>query len=229
MASNQPENTIAAATFAPFKLASRVLFSISLIWFTSLAVHIGWVNWNKLPVENHMEKLIGYYVDHAPSKGFVEKLAIDAYWLVFEATSAQRKLATAPTVKYDNMNLAPRLRGGIWAAFKPELKTAAYATVLFGVKLGVLLLALPLLGVLLLCFGVDGMVQRYIRRACGGHESAALYHRAKFYGVKFVPPFAAVVFLCSPVAFEPALLFIPVTLFSALLLRVQTTYYKKYL
>ncbi|MDO8768947.1 MAG: hypothetical protein Q7K57_09625 [Burkholderiaceae bacterium] len=63
----------------PFKLASRVMFSISLIWFTSLAVYIGWVNWNKLPVETHMEKLIGYYVDHAPSKGFVEKLAIDTY------------------------------------------------------------------------------------------------------------------------------------------------------
>lgn len=229
MASNQPENTIAAATFAPFKLASRVLFSLSLLWFTSVAVHIAWVNWHKYPVESHMEELIGYYVDGAPSKGFVEMLADKTYWLVFEATTVQKTLASQPVVRRDELKLAPRIRGGLWAAFKPEIKTAAYATVLFGVKVGVLLLALPLLGVLLLCFGVDGMVQRYIRRACGGHESAALYHRAKFYGVKFVPPFAAVVFLCSPVAFEPALLFIPVTLFSAVLLRVQTTYYKKYL
>lgn len=229
MASKPSENTVAAATFAPFKLASRIIFSLALLWFTSVAVHITWVNFYKLPVDSHMEEMIGYYVDKSTSKGLIEQLATGTYWLVFEATTLQRVLTASTAAPKDNIALAHGLRRGLWAAFKPELRTAAYATVLFGVKLGILLLALPLLAVLLICFGVDGMVQRYIRRACGGHESAALYHRAKLYGIKLMPPFAAVVFLCSPVVFEPAWLLIPVTLFSALLLRIQTTYYKKYL
>lgn len=229
MASKPSENTVAAATFAPFKLASRIIFSLALLWFTSVAVHITWVNFYKLPVDLHMEKMIGYYVDKSTSKGLIEQLATGTYWLVFEATTLQRVFIAAPAAAKENLAIAHGLRRGLWAAFKPELRTAAYATVLFGVKLGILLLALPLLAVLLICFCVDGMVQRYIRRACGGHESAALYHRAKLYGIKLMPPFAAVVFLCSPVVFEPAWLLIPVTLLSALLLRIQTTYYKKYL
>ena len=229
MASKPSENTVAAATFAPFKLTSRIIFSLVLLWFTSVAVHITWVNFYKLPVDSHMEEMIGYYVDKSTSKGLIEQLSTGAYWLVFEATTLQRVLIAAPAAAKENLAIAHGLRRGLWAAFKPELRTAAYATVLFGVKLGILLLALPLLAVLLICFGVDGMVQRYIRRACGGHESAALYHRAKLYGIKLMPPFAAVVFLCSPVAYDPAWLLIPVTLFSALLLRVQATYYKKYL
>lgn len=230
MASKPNENTVASATFAPFKLVSTLLFSLTLLWFTSVAVHIAWVNFNKLSVDQHMESLIGYYVDKSASKGLIEEAATKTYWLVFEATAVQRLLAAEPAAPHkDNIAIGQGIRRGIWAAYKPELRTAAYATVLFGVKLGILLLALPLLAVLLLCFGVDGMVERYIRRACGGHESAALYHRAKLYGLKLMPPFAATVFLCSPVAYDPAWLLIPVTLFSALLLRVQAKYYKKYL
>jgi integrating conjugative element membrane protein (TIGR03747 family) len=229
MTSNPSENTVASATFAPFKLSFRLILSLSLLWFTSVVVHISWVNFYKLPVDTHMEEMIGFYVDKSTSKGLIEQLATSSYWLVFEATAMQRTIMAAPTAQRDSLALAPGIRRGMWAAFKPELRTTAYATVLFGVKLGILLLALPLLAVLLICFGVDGIVQRYIRRACGGNESSALYHRAKLYGIKLMPPFAAVLFLCSPVAYDPAWLLIPVTLFSALLLRVQATYYKKYL
>lgn len=229
MPSKPSDNTVASATFAPFKLSFRLILSLSLLWFTSVIAHVSWVNFYKLPVDSHMEEMIGYYVDKSTSKGLIEQLATSSYWLVFEATAIQRTIMAAPTAPRDSLALAPGIRRGMWAAFKPELRTTAYATVLFGVKLGILLLALPLLAVLLLCFGVDGMVQRHIRRACGGHESAALYHRAKLYGMKLMPPFAAVVFLCSPVAYDPAWLLIPLTLFSALLLRVQATYYKKYL
>jgi integrating conjugative element membrane protein (TIGR03747 family) len=229
MATNPKDNTVAVATLAPFRFGSRILWSIALMWFMSLAVHITWVNFYKLPVESHMEGLIGYYVDRAAAKGFVERVANGAYWVVFEATSIQKLLTTPPPPRNNSMAVGGAVRRVTWAAFKPELATAAYATVLYGVKLGVLALALPLLAVLMVCFGVDGLVQRYIRRACGGHESASIYHRAKLYGVKLMPPFAAVIFLCSPVAFDPAWLLIPVTLFSAVLLRVQATYYKKYL
>ena len=87
MASKPNENTVASATFAPFKLVSTLLFSLTLLWFTSVAVHIAWVNFNKLPVDQHMESLIGYYVDKSASKGLIEEVATKTYWLVFEATS----------------------------------------------------------------------------------------------------------------------------------------------
>ena len=230
MASSPQENTVALATFAPFLWAGRMAFSLSLVWMLSLACHIGWIHWFKLPPEQHMEQIIGYHVDKAPAGGFVEKVASGTYWLVFEATHAQKYLTKAPAAgSAEAPAMGPALRRGMWAAFKPEILVAAYATVLFGVKLGVLILALPLLAVLMACFGVDGLVQRHIRRACGGHESASLYHRAKLYGFKLLPPFTGVIFLCSPVAFDPAWLLIPTTLVSAFLLRIQATYYKKYL
>jgi integrating conjugative element membrane protein (TIGR03747 family) len=232
MASSPQEHTVAHATFAPFKFTWNLMFSLSLIWMLSIGVHIAWVNFYKLQPDTHMEQLIGFYVDKSSAKGFVEKVATGTYWLVFEATEAQRLLTIAPAAVADSDNkvaLSPALRRGVGAAFKPYIQVAAYATVLFGVKLGIIALALPLLALLLTCFGIDGLVQRYIRRACGGHESAAIYHRAKLYGIKLLPPFAVVIFLSSPVAFDPAWLFIPATLFSAILLRVQATYYKKYL
>ena len=59
------------------------------------------------------------------------------------------------------------------------IRVAMVGTQLFGVRLAMLVTALPLLSLLYAVALADGLVQRAIRRASGGRESASLYHRAK--------------------------------------------------
>lgn len=229
MASNpKHEHTVAEATFAPFRFSFRLCVALVLLWASSVAMQIAYIHWNHVQPDEHMTELIDFYVAKSPAKGFVESAATTAHWIVFEATEAQRRLLRPPEAKRDD-KLGKAVKRGFWAAFQPQLRTMAWATVLFGAKVGIMLLAIPIFIVLMAVATVDGLVQRYVRKACGGHESAALYHRAKLYGMKLLPPFAAVIFLCVPVSFDPAWVFVPTAVLSALLLRVQATYYKKYL
>lgn len=232
--SSQPrEHAVTHATFAPFKFAWHLLASGLLVWFVSMMIQISYVRYYHLNPDAHMEQQINYYVDKAPSKGLVEALAFKAYWLVFEATSFQRLVSSAPkpadaSTQYQDP-LGKSVHRTIWAAYRQDLIVVAYGTVLFGVKAAIVLFVIPLFFILLVAAGIDGLVQRSIRRACGGNESDTLYHRAKLYGTKLLPPFAIVIFFCSPVAFEAAWLFVPCAFVSAALLRIQATYYKKYI
>jgi hypothetical protein len=59
-------------------------------------------------------------------------------------------------------------------------------TQLLGVRAAILTRYLPMLALLYLVGAVDGLGQRAIRRACGGRESASVYHRAKYLQVVIV-------------------------------------------
>ena len=59
------------------------------------------------------------------------------------------------------------------------IEVAMIGTQLLGVRLATLVLTAPLLVLIYIVAGVDGLTQRAIRRASGGRESASLYHRAK--------------------------------------------------
>ncbi len=61
-----------------------------------------------------------------------------------------------------------------------EIEVAMVGTQLLGVRSGILLRYLPLLGLLYLVGAVDGLALRAVRRIQGGRESAGVYHRAKF-------------------------------------------------
>lgn len=230
MATEPRETSVARVTFAPFRLVWRLLMSLMLLWITSTAIHIGYVRWYELNPAEHMEELIGYYVDQAGGKELPEKITNYVHWFVFEVSHAQRLLA-APTAipPGKESRVSSGLRRSIWSTFRLDLVVAAYSTVLFGLKVGMVAMATTLFALVVAVGGIDGLVQRYIRTACAGHESAALYHRAKLYGVRLLPAFSASIFFCSPITFDPAWLFVPVAILSAALMRLQATYYKKYL
>jgi integrating conjugative element membrane protein (TIGR03747 family) len=225
VASSPKDVTVASATFAPFRLSWRICMSLLILWFVSVATHMTYVRWHQLDAAPHMEGIIGYYVDAAGNNPLLEKVATKTYWLVFEATQAQSMLSKPAG---EGNTLGKAVRRAVWAGFEGDLAVAGYATVLFGIKLAIMALAAPLFVILMAVAVIDGGVQRFIRKACGGMESAAIYHRAKLYGVLMLPPFAATLFLCVPVAFDPAWIYVPTAVLSAILLRFQMTYYKKY-
>jgi integrating conjugative element membrane protein (TIGR03747 family) len=75
---------------------------------------------------------------------------------------------------------------------------------------------------------VDGLVERDIRRACGGIESAMLYHRAK----RIIIPLLFLSFggyLTAPISIHPTLVFLPVMALFAFSLFVAAKTFKKFL
>lgn len=101
-------------------------------------------------------------------------------------------------------------------------------TGLFGVRTATYLCALPLLAAALVLAVVDGLVARAKRKACAGHESAGIYHRAKL-GVSFFAILAYISTLALPKFDYPAQSIFAGVVLVALLVRLQCSYYKKYL
>jgi integrating conjugative element membrane protein (TIGR03747 family) len=109
-----------------------------------------------------------------------------------------------------------------------EIQVAMVGTQILGVRLATLLAPMPLLG---LAYGValaDGFVQRAVRRASVGRESASIYHRAKHLQlVLLVMTVSAYLLLAKSVDPRPMCWALIATV--AILARVQWAYYKKHL
>ena len=67
-----------------------------------------------------------------------------------------------------------------YVSHREGIEAAMVGTQLVGVRAAILALFAPLLLLLYAVGAADGFAQRAIRRACGGRESAGLYHRAKY-------------------------------------------------
>lgn len=108
------------------------------------------------------------------------------------------------------------------------IEVAMIGTQLLGVRLAMLAFMVPLLVLTHLVAATDGLTQRAIRRACGGRESASLYHRAKYLQVALIG-IGLPLFLVFP---SPMDVHATETVLAALVLclvRVQWAYYKKHL
>ena len=108
------------------------------------------------------------------------------------------------------------------------IEVAMIGTQLLGVRLATLAMMVPLLVLVYLVAAADGLTQRAIRRACGGRESASLYHRAKHLQVMLLV-MSGVLVLIQPVSIDPRLVGVPVALLVGLLARLQWACYKKHL
>ena len=108
------------------------------------------------------------------------------------------------------------------------IEVAMIGTQLLGVRLATLAMMSPLVVLVYLVAAADGLTQRAIRRACGGRESASLYHRAKHLQVMLLV-MSGVLVLIQPVSIDPRLVGVPVALFVGILARLQWACYKKHL
>jgi hypothetical protein len=228
MASKPNERTIAETTFAPFKLAWRLTSALVLMWLVSSAAQMVYVHHKKLDPAAHIQAQIDYYLTDAPASDIAPQMGTWTLELLVERWQLHRWRPPAQGHEPGSA-VAPLIKFGIWVSFEPQLHALIYNTILYAVKLGLAISLVPIYLAWVAAFAVDGWVQRHIRRACGGYESASIYHRAKLYGTRLLLPFSAVVFFCSPIALSALLVFAPTALLSALLIRLQATYYKKYL
>jgi len=107
------------------------------------------------------------------------------------------------------------------------IEVAMIGTQLLGVRLATLAMLAPIIALVYVVAGVDGLTQRAIRRASGGRESASLYHRAKHLQVALIAT-ALLIFLFWAASVDVRWIGLPLAATLAILTRLQWAYYKKH-
>lgn len=115
-----------------------------------------------------------------------------------------------------------------YVSHREEIETAMLGTQLLGVRVAILARFAPLLLLLYAVGAADGLAQRAIRRACGGRESASLYHRAKYLQLA-VLGLGGLALLMWPAAVHWQLCVPLGALVTGGLASVQWAYYKKHI
>lgn len=112
--------------------------------------------------------------------------------------------------------------------FYAVFETGRIGIQLFGVRLAVLCLSMPLFLLVAAVGFADGWVARYLRRAAVGRESSYLYHRFKHLLLLSIIA-AWGVYLLTPVPLDPRIIILPFVFTLGLTVRWMVTYFKKYL
>ena len=137
--------------------------------------------------------------------------------------------AIEPIVVADPRHLTPfdQAVQRFFVSLLPALQVAMLATKLYGLRLAMWLSAILPLGLGYALGLVDGLVERSIRRHCGGRDSATLYHRAK-YGIAGAVGLWLLTYVCAPITFELEEGTWVIAAAIGLISRLQWKYFKKY-
>ena len=148
------------------------------------------------------------------------------YSVIFEATgidSMGRQFADRSA-----LSIPDTIVRRAYVAHREAVEVMMVGTQLLGVRSAALARFAPILILFYASGSVDGLVQRAIRRARGGRESASLYHRAKYLQIAVLGLGSLGILLWpDPVEYHLAGGLISVVM--ATLARGQWAYYKKHL
>lgn len=108
------------------------------------------------------------------------------------------------------------------------LETAATGLQLFSLRIGVLLLTLPIFLITAVAAAADGLITWYLRRTGAGRESGFIYHRTKR-GLALSILALWLVYLVPPVPLDPRWVIPPFLFIAGIAVRMTVAYFKKYL
>ncbi|ELO0595395.1 TPA: TIGR03747 family integrating conjugative element membrane protein [Salmonella enterica subsp. enterica serovar Muenchen] len=119
---------------------------------------------------------------------------------------------------------------GAWLAvqFRVFLEATLYITVVFVVRVSILLLSLPLFVMAAAVAMVEGLSLRDLRRYGAGYESSFLYHHARGL-IKPSLVYPCMAYLSWPAAAYPNAFLLPAAMLFGVVLTVQASTFKKYL
>ena len=169
--------------------------------------------------------LIGRLADDR-SWAIIRALADGAYEAVFVWTGLDEFMRRA----VDPAPLSPlnetmrRFVLGNWVF----LETAASGLQLFALRLGVLVLAMPLFLITACAAAADGLITWYLRRTGAGRETGFIYHRTKR-GLALSVLALWLVYLVPPIPLDPRWVIPPFLFIFGITVRVTVAYFKKYL
>ena len=138
------------------------------------------------------------------------------------------KLSEPREVQALHRSALPRLLGLSIVGMKDYLHAAGLTLLVFLVRLLVLILTLPLLGLAWFVGMVDGLTRRDVRRFGAGRESGFIYHRARAMLMPLVV-LPWVVYLALPVSVAPLWIFLPSAVLLSVAVNLTVGSFKKYL
>jgi integrating conjugative element membrane protein (TIGR03747 family) len=115
----------------------------------------------------------------------------------------------------------------LYSCFDEYLQASTYVTQTFVIRLALILFSLPIFLVAALVGGVDGLVERDLRRWGGGRESSNVFNLARR---SVVPSFVAacVVYISLPFSISPVIVILPFAFLLGLAVRIGFGWLKKY-
>jgi len=153
-----------------------------------------------------------------------------AYQWIFVDTGFISWVNTARSVHSQGGTVETLSRAGSWLAraLWEYLQATVYVTIIFAIRVAILVLSVPLFIMVSVIGIVDGLVRRDLRRYGAGYESSFVYHHAKRY-VKPAMYGPCMLYLAWPTAVWPNLLLLPSAIMLGFVLTVVTGAFKKYL
>lgn len=242
MASNQRtpfDSNYAVAFLWPFKVVFGLVITYVLLGVGAIGVALLFANyqWWQDPIQAS-DQLFHQEASRvqtlSESNGAQARLAYvantsmqGAYWLFFKATTLHD--ATRAHFAGEMVNKIDKLYFEKFVSRNSrEIYISMNVIQVYGIKLGFLISAIPLLFLLYFVAGLDGLTERYIRRACAGRESADLNKIGKLSKLMLLA-LLATVYLCLPVSIDPVWVIAPLALVFAIGTRLQWKFYKKYM
>lgn len=135
--------------------------------------------------------------------------------------------ARTARARHDTDTLAGVL-AQLYRLAEDHLLAALFTSLTFAVRLGILLLATPLMALAVLTGLVDGLTRRDLRKFGAGRESSFVYHRAKgLIQPLLIAPWLT--YLTLPVSLHPLWILLPCALLQGLAVAVTVATFKKYL
>ena len=115
----------------------------------------------------------------------------------------------------------------LYHRFDVYLQASTYVTQTFIIRLALILFSLPIFLIAALVGGVDGLVERDLRRWGGGRESSNVFNLARR---SVVPSFVAtcVVYISLPFSINPVVVILPFAFLLGLAVRIGFERLKKY-
>lgn len=153
-----------------------------------------------------------------------------AYQWIFVDTGFISWVNTARSMHSQGGTVETLSRAGSWLAraLWEYLQATVYVTIIFAIRVAILVLSVPLFIMVSVIGIVDGLVRRDLRRYGAGYESSFVYHHAKRY-VKPAMYGPCMLYLAWPTAVWPNLLLLPSAVMLGFVLTVVTGAFKKYL
>lgn len=228
------EGVLAEVMLSPLKLVFTL--GLGIIAVLLLAWAIDWVfvfkvwpqsvDGLRIILANDLAHGVSLVAQQGSGAGAITEPANFLYEVIFEATGIDdmgRQFADRSA-----LSIPDTIVRRAYVAHRDAIETAMVGTQLLGVRIATLARFTPLLLLLYAIGSVDGLVQRAIRRTCGGRESASLYHRAKYLQMA-VLGLGGLTVLVWPAAVEWRLAGGLLAGAVAVLARGQWAYYKKHL
>ncbi|MDF1645081.1 MAG: TIGR03747 family integrating conjugative element membrane protein [Pseudomonadales bacterium] len=115
----------------------------------------------------------------------------------------------------------------LYLQYRDYLQASTYITQIFVIRLALILFSLPIFVIAALVGGVDGLVERDLRRWGGGRESSNVFNLARR---SIVPAFvvACVVYISLPFSINPLIVMLPFACLLGMAVRIAFERLKKY-